>query len=89
MSQHPATRLPAAVKDGLRPDLPAEQAPTNRPTRPNRRRRTAVENTDYATFATRVIRGQARRTGLIDRTPLRRACSSKLSRDTWTGRDAG
>jgi hypothetical protein len=61
MSQHPATRLPNAVKDDLTPDSPAEQTPTNRPTWPGRRRRTAVENTDYAAFATRVIRGHARR----------------------------
>lgn len=61
MSQHSATRLGHAVKDDLTPDRPAEQAPTNRPTRPTRRRRTTVENTDYAAFATRVIRGHARR----------------------------
>jgi hypothetical protein len=60
MSQHPATRLPA-VKDDLTPDRPIDQAPTKRPTRPARRRRTAVENTDYAAFAARVIRGHARR----------------------------
>jgi hypothetical protein len=58
VSQHPATRLGNAVNADLTPDRPAEQAPTNRPTR---RRRTAVENTDYAAFATRVIRGHARR----------------------------
>ncbi len=61
MSQHPATPLPATVKDDLTPDRPAEQAPTNRPTRPSRRRRATVENTDYAAFAARVIRGHARR----------------------------
>lgn len=61
MSQHPATRIPATVKDGLTPEPPTEQARTQRPTRPARRRRTAVENTDYAAFATRVIRGHARR----------------------------
>jgi hypothetical protein len=61
MSQHPATRLGNAVKDDLTPDRPAEQAPTRRPPLPARRRRTIVENTDYAAFATRVIRGHARR----------------------------
>jgi hypothetical protein len=60
MSQHPATRLPA-VKDDLTPEPPSQQAPTKRPTRPARRRRTTVENTDYAAFAARVIRGHARR----------------------------
>ena len=61
MSQHPATRLPSTVKDDLTPDRRTGQAPTRRPARPARRRRTAVENTDYAAFATRVIRGHARR----------------------------
>jgi hypothetical protein len=61
MSEHPATRLGQTVKDDLTPDSPAEQAPIRRPTRPARRRRTTVENTDYAAFATRVIRGHARR----------------------------
>jgi hypothetical protein len=61
MSQHPATRLPNAVKDDLTADRPAEQALPRRPARPARRRRTGVENTDYATFAARVIRGHARR----------------------------
>ena len=61
MSQHPATRLPATVNEDLTPDRPAEQTPTKRPTRRSRARGTAVENTDYAAFATRVIRGHARR----------------------------
>jgi hypothetical protein len=61
MSQHPATRLPNAVKDDLTPEPPAEQAPIARAARRSRGRRTAVENTDYAAFATRVIRGHARR----------------------------
>jgi hypothetical protein len=61
MSQHPASGRPDAVKDDLTPDRSAEHASTNRPTRPTRRRRTTVENTDYAAFATRVIRGHARR----------------------------
>jgi hypothetical protein len=60
MSQHPATRLPA-VKDDLTPDRPVERAPNQRPTRRSRGHRTAVENTDYAAFAARVIRGHARR----------------------------
>jgi hypothetical protein len=60
MSQHPANRL-LAVKDDLTPGCPAEQAPTKRPTRSARRLRAAVENTNYAAFATRVIRGHARR----------------------------
>ena len=53
MSHHPATRLPAAVKDDLTPEPPSRQAPTKRPTRRSRGRRTTVENTDYAAFATR------------------------------------
>lgn len=61
MSQHQATRLPDAVKDDLTPNGPAEHAPTQRPTRRYQRRRTTVENTDYAAFTARVIRGHARR----------------------------
>ena len=61
MSEHPATRLGQPVKDDLTPNRHAEQAPTTRPTPSSRRRRTAVENTDYAAFAARVIRGHARR----------------------------
>lgn len=61
MSQHPATRLPSTVKDDLTPDRPARQTPNRTPARRTNRRKAAVENTDYAAFAARVIRGHARR----------------------------
>jgi hypothetical protein len=61
MSQHPATRLPNAVKDDLTPDPSTEQTPTKPPNRRSRGRRATVENTGYAAFAARVIRGHARR----------------------------
>lgn len=62
MAAHPATRIPntAAVNDALTPDRPTEQASTQRPGKRSRSRG-AVENTDYAAFAGRVIRGHARR----------------------------
>jgi len=52
---------PTDVKAPLTPDRPAAPAPTKRTGRPRSRRRTPVENTDYAAFAARVIRAHARR----------------------------
>ena len=49
------------VNAALTPDRPGEQQPGLRSSRSARRRRTPVENTDYAAFAARVIRAHARR----------------------------
>lgn len=52
---------PEGVKAELTPDPPAGSAPAPVPPRRTRAPRRPVENTDYAAFATRVIRGHARR----------------------------
>lgn len=52
------------VKATLTPDSTVDSTTGGRPaasTRPRRRRRSGVENTDYAAFAARVIRAHARR----------------------------
>jgi hypothetical protein len=50
-----------AVNPALTPNAAEKQSPTRRPTAPRKRRRSAVENPDYAAFATRIIRAHARR----------------------------
>ena len=52
---------PNSVNPGLTPDREPEGQPVSRSGRPVGRRRTPVENTDYAAFAGRVIRAHARR----------------------------
>ncbi len=49
------------VNAALTPKSRAQGRSTNRPAASRRRRKEAVENTDYAAFATRVIRAHARR----------------------------
>ncbi len=45
----------------MTPKARAQSRSTNRPGAPRKRRREGVENTDYASFAARVIRAHARR----------------------------
>lgn len=52
---------PQPVNTGLTVNRRPEQDPTRRPAAPRRRRRSEVENTDYAAFAARVIRAHGRR----------------------------
>jgi hypothetical protein len=49
------------VNSPLTPNRTPEPGPTNRPTRSSRRRRSPVENLDYAAFAIRIIRAHGRR----------------------------
>src|SRR3954449_13538155 len=50
-----------SVNDALTPNRPADPSPGERPRPARRRRRSTVENTDYAAFAARVIRAHGRR----------------------------
>jgi hypothetical protein len=52
---------PATVNDALTPNRPAASTRTDRPGRRSRRRRSEVENPDYAAFARRIIRAHGRR----------------------------
>src|SRR3954454_6425896 len=50
-----------SVNESLTPNRPADPSPGERTRPARRRRRSTVENTDYAAFATRVIRAHGRR----------------------------
>src|SRR5215213_1516599 len=52
---------PQPVNAALTVDRRAEEDPTRRPAARSPRRRSDVENTDYAAFAARVIRAHGRR----------------------------
>ena len=52
---------PTGVKGALTSDRTEARVPSKWTSRPRNRRRTPVENTDYAAFAARVIRAHARR----------------------------
>jgi hypothetical protein len=71
MTEHPVNPTPDPVNEELTANRASEPAPVRGPGRRSRARRGPVENTDYAAFATRVIRAHARRVteGDIDALP--------------------
>jgi hypothetical protein len=74
------------VKDDLTVNRPADQAKTGRPVAGSKRRKPGVENTDYAAFAARVIRGYARRIADGDVDGLAELVELTRELDAATGR---
>jgi hypothetical protein len=70
------------VNDALTPNRLDRPTSARRLQRPSKRRRTPVENTDYAAFAARVIRAHARRIGDGDVDGLAELVSLAIELDT-------